>query len=123
MSYSDYDEAIRRAIYTKFGREISDEIGKLYTESPLLTRHQPPYVTVPKVGTVGMLYDKGLASYILRAESNNFPGDEYLCVQSLFSDRQLCASERVTLFDYQLRSVREEFLHHLAEREIGGRSK
>lgn len=122
--YTDYDKTIQRAIYARFGREISDEIGRVWGEPPSFQRHQPYHsIQVPQQGIVSLLYEKELASYLFRVAVRDDRANEYLYAEQLFTDRPLQESERATFVDYATRAVREEFLHHLAERDISRRLK
>lgn len=125
MYDDDIDQAIRRAIYTRFGREIHDEIGRMWADPPSLTLHSMrPAIQIPSISVITMLRDAGMAAYQVRAQIRSGPKEEWLGGMQMFSDRELYSTrDQVAILDHSLRSVRELFLHHLAEREIGGARK
>ncbi len=118
----DIDKAISNAIYVKFGREIADAIGQLWIDHPLRIHSLRPTIQIPSISAVSMLREHGLASYLVRAEIRSGPKEDWLGAEQVFSDRELFSCrDQMIILDYSLQSIREMFLHHLAEREVASK--
>lgn len=112
----DYDDALTAAIKRRFA---PDFVSALQTADAMTLSGRKMFVNVPLRADVEVIYDKGLAAFIVTGTLSSKDKDKWLGGRQLFSTYNFTgAKDRAQIISYLFDSTKEQFLRALADGEI-----